>query len=120
MSGQTTAAVGAVGAVVAAGAGGPLSEVFNELALVMAIMGAAGGLTRGLAIRLPWREVVLGSALGCLIASGFGVLAPHIVKNLFGIDAGGSTARVMAASAYIMGFGQDVVITWAKRGKKNA
>lgn len=119
MSGQTTATVGAVGAIAAAATGGELAQVFNELWLVLAIMGAFGGLTHGLALRLPWREVGRGLVLGALLASGFGVFGPAAVANAFGLDsvAAASSVKALAAAAYLIGFGQNILLDWMRRGK---
>lgn len=117
MSGQASTTVAVVGAIGAGAAGGPLAEVFNELALVLALMGAAGGMTRGIANRLPWREVGRGTFLGALIAFGMGALSPSIVESLFQINPG-TTIPVLAASSFLIGFGQDVVIAFLKRGAK--
>lgn len=119
MSGQTTATVATVGAVAAAATSGELAQVFNELWLVLAIMGAFGGLTHGLALRLPWREVGRGLVLGSLLASGFGVFGPAAVANAFGLDAVAAETGVkaLAAAAYLIGFGQNIVFDWL-RGRK--
>lgn len=116
MSGQTTATVGAVGAIAAAGASGELAQVFNELWLVLAIMGAFGGLTHGLALRLPWREVARGLVLGALLASGFGVFGPAAVANAFGLEAAAAEngVKALAAAAYLIGFGQNIVFDWVR------
>ena len=98
-------------------AGGPLAEVFNELALVLALMGAAGGATRGLALRLQWREVLRGIALGALLASGVGVLLPHVLGPWLGPDLP-VTVPALAACAYLVGFMQDAVIARLQRGPK--
>ncbi|MEH7827096.1 hypothetical protein [Gemmobacter denitrificans] len=108
MSGANTALIGAGGAALAAVAGGPLTDVFNELALALAIMGAGGGITRGLANRLPWREVVRGGVIGASLAFGIGALAPKAL----GVNVEGSTVSILAASAYLLGFLQDFVVAF--------
>ena len=113
MSGHNTAiAIGGAGA--AAMAGGPLAQVFNELALVLAIMGAAGGATFGLANRLPLIEVARGILLGALMASGLGVLLPNVLSPWIGVDAL-TTVPVLAGCAYFAGFVQDVLISKLRR-----
>lgn len=98
---------------------GPLLDVFNELAFVMAVVGALGGLTRGLAIRTPWRSVLRSVSLGALLAFGFGAVAPTVVANLFSIQiGGGNSVQILAASAYFLGFGQDLVIARFSTGEK--
>jgi len=114
MSGQTTALAGAGGAVLAAAAGGPLEQVFNELGLVLVIMGAAGGATRGLAVRLALVEVGRGVLLGGLLAGGLGVLLPHILRPWIGADAL-ITVPMLAACAFLAGFLQDVVLSRLRR-----
>jgi hypothetical protein len=116
MSGQSTA-VATGGAAVAALAGGPLAEVFNEMALVLALMGAAGGATRGLALRLAWREVLRGVFLGALLATGGGVLLPHLLGPWLGPDLA-VTVPALAACAYLVGFLQDTVIARLQREPK--
>lgn len=120
MSGQTTATVAAVGTIAAAATGGELAQVFNELWLVLAIMGAFGGLTHGLALRLPWREVARGLAIGALLASGFGVFGPMAVANAFGLDAvaDASSVKALAAAAFLIGFGQNILVDWMRRGRQ--
>lgn len=115
MTGQTSLAL-AFGTAIAAASAGPLAEVFNELGLVFALMGGFGGVTRGLAIRLVWREITRGVALGGLFGFGFGVVSPQIVERLFdvGIEPGTPAIPSMAAAAFIIGFMQDVIIAWAK------
>lgn len=114
MSGQTTALVGGGGALLAAAAGTPLQQVFNELALVLALMGAAGGATRGLAIRLSLPEVGRGVLLGGLLASGLGVLLPHLLAPWIGAGQP-VTVPLLAACAFLTGFLQDVLIARLRR-----
>lgn len=115
MTGQVTA-IAAFGTLAAAATAGPLNEVFNELGLVLALMGGFGGITRGLAIRLEWREITRGVALGGLFGFGFGVLSPDIIHRLFdvAIEPGTPAIPAMAAAAFIMGFLQDVIIAWSR------
>lgn len=120
MTGHATT-IAAFGAVAAAATAGPLTEVFNELGLVLAIMGCVGGVTRGLAIRLAWREIIRGIVLGGLFGFGFGVIAPDIVNRMFNVvvEPGTPAIPAMAAAAFIVGFMQDVVIGWLSKGGKN-
>ena len=121
MTGSNTAAVGAVGAVAAAVAGGPLSEVFNELSLLLVVMGAAGGATKSLAIKVTWREAIRGIVLGGLIAFGLGSTAPSILSTVLGVslDGDASSARYLAAIAYLVGYMQDVLISWSTKGSSD-
>jgi hypothetical protein len=124
-----TSLAGAVGTTMAATAGsfigpigqGPISEVFNELGLVLAIMGALGGATFSLANRRPYRELARGVILGALLAFGLGVLSPIILERLFGLTSDGSGAAavpLLAAAAYMMGFAQETFIAWTARPQK--
>jgi hypothetical protein len=114
MSGNSTL-VATGGAAAAALAGGPLAEVFNELALVLALMGAAGGMSRGLAIALPWREVARGVVLGALLATGLGVLLPHLLGPWIG-QSGAVTVPALAACAFLAGFLQDILVARLRNG----
>lgn len=117
MSGQTTM-FAAAGTATAAALGGPLEQVFNELAIVLALMGALGGMTRGVAVRLGWLEVGRGVALGALLATGMGALLPQIVSPWIGSDLGqGATVPILAACAYLVGFAQDVLIARLRGGR---
>ena len=116
MSGHNTA-IAAGGAMAAAAAGGPLEQVFTELALMLVLMGAGGGATRGLAIRLPFLEVLRGITLGGLLAGGLGVLLPHILRPWVGDDTL-LTVPALAACAFLVGFLQDIVITRLQREPK--
>lgn len=123
MTGQTTALV-AVSAAASVAIAGPLAEVFNELGLTLAIMGGLGGLTRGLAIWPPMREVARGVALGVLFGFGFGVTGPEIVHRVTGLEVavGAHSIPALAAAAFSIGFLQDFLVSWfrarakAKRG----
>ena len=116
MTGQTTLTA-AGGVVVAAAVGGPLVQVFNELYLVLAIMGAAGGVTWGLANRRNWREVARGLVLGALLASGLGAISPHLVEWLTGVEfqPGGASVSVLASCAFFLGMAQDLVFARLKK-----
>lgn len=115
MSGANTALIGAGGAVIAAMAGGPMADVFNELALALAIMGAGGGITRGLANRLPPKEVLRGCVVGALLAVGLGALAPQVMGKMLAVEMQGGTVSVLAASAYLLGFLQDFAVAFLQR-----
>lgn len=117
MTGHNTSAALAAGVAVAAA--GPLAQVLNELAAVMAIMGAAGGLTWGLANRLSLRETARGLCIGALIAFGFGALAPHMVQWATGIEfqPGGASVNLLASCAFFLGMAQDMVLAKLKGAK---
>ena len=118
----TQAALLALGAGAAAAAGGPLAQVFNELALVMALMGLAGGSIRGLSLKISMREMCRGAVIGAGLAFGFGILSPPILAAQFGIDIfpDAPTIPLLAATAFVVGYMQDVVTAWmqSKNGKK--
>ena len=123
MTGQTSVAVATGGAVASYLAGGPLAEVFNQLALTLALMGGFGGLTMGLAVRLPWRDVTRSFFVGGLLAAGLGAISPVLIERLFGISlsGGGTAVSLLASGSFMVGFGQDVVVKFmAERKKDNA
>lgn len=111
MSGNSTF-LAAAGAVIAGAAGGPLAQVFNELALVLALNGAIGGLAWGMINRRPWRLIAVATVLGAVFAFGFGQITPQLVTNFLGVNFGpeGITVPVLAACAFVIGLMQDRVI----------
>ena len=115
----TNSTVAAAGVVLAGAAAGPLAQVFNELALVLAINGAAGGLAWGMINRRPWRMIAASTVLGAVFAFGFGQMAPQIITSLLGVDFGpeGATVPVLAASAFFIGLLQDRLIGWLTPAK---
>jgi hypothetical protein len=117
MSGQTTALATAAGAVIASGAAGPLSQVFSELTAVLAIMGAAGGVTWGLANRRGWLETLRGLVLGLLLAAGFGVMSPHVLNMTTGVEfePGGNATHWLASCAFFLGLAQDLILAKLKK-----
>jgi hypothetical protein len=120
MAGQATSVTVAAATAGAAIVGGPLSQVLNELALVMAIMGAAGGLTWGIANRYHWRDTGRGLVLGALMAFGFGLASPGILQGWIGISfaPGGTSASWLASCAFVLGMLQDWVIAFVRRGQR--
>ena len=112
MTGQATTLVVAAAMAGATVLGGPLSQVFSELTGIMAIMGAAGGMTWGLANRRGWKETTRGFFVGGLMAAGFGAVAPHIVTWLSGIEFGPGEQNVqaLASCAFFLGLAQDWVV----------
>jgi len=119
MTGHTSALVGAAGAIAAGVAGGPLQSTFNELALTLAIMGAFGGATMGMANKYSWREIFRGGFLGALLAFGFGAISPQILAAVLPIDAGGSQGiPLLSATAFVVGFMQEPIVSFLfKKGK---
>lgn len=116
MTGQTTA-IALAGATVAAVTSGPIADVFNEMALVLAIMGAGGGATRALALRVPWRDGLRGTVLGALLATGLGVLLPNLLGPWLG-DKTPATVPALAACAYLAGFLQDALVSRLRKEPK--
>lgn len=114
---QTDVAV--FGTLAALLAGGPLSEVFGQLGLMMALMGALGGATRAIAIKVPWSEVIRPTLLGALLAFGLGVIAPPVIERVAGIVPAPDTPAIpmLAASSFLIGFMQIRVISLLEKGK---
>lgn len=112
MTGPEQAAIGVAGTLLAGSAGGPLSQVFGEMTLVMGIMGAFGGSASALAVKLPYSQVVRPAILGSLMAMGFGVLGPLVLSNIFGLEIANGTSMppILAGSAFAIGFTQERVI----------
>jgi hypothetical protein len=119
---QTTTTFAAVGTAVAASAGGPLAQVFGELAAVEAIMGAGGGVAMAIGNRETLRETVRGGALGCLLAVGFGTLTPVIVSKFLGLESHEQVIgpQAMAAYSFAIGLSQHLIIDKISRKKKGA
>jgi len=119
MTGHNTLGATAAAAIAVAAAG-PLAQVLNELAAVMAIMGACGGLTWGLANRLSLRDTMRGLVLGALMAFGFGMASPHAVQWATGIEfeAGGSSVNWLASCAFFLGMAQDLILAKLRKAKQ--
>jgi len=119
MTGHATPLTMAAATAGAAALGGPLSQVLNELAVLMAIMGGAGGLTWGLANRYPWRDWLRGVILGALMAFGFGLASPSVLDSLIGVNfaPGGNSASWLASCAFVVGMMQDWVLAVIRRGQ---
>ena len=101
---------------------GPLYQIFDELALVMAVLGGMGGLCRAVAIKgTPWREVLRSVFLGSLLAFGVGVFSPAIVSRMLGIDITGldDILPLLAASSFLIGLLQDIFMAWLRKGPKD-
>lgn len=113
MTGQasTTAVAFAAAGGAAAVVGGPLMQVFNEMALVMAITGAAGGVCRSMALHQPFKDVFGSAIFGALLAFGVGLMAPKIVEKVIGIEIGPDTTSVpmLASSGFLLALGQDYI-----------
>lgn len=126
MTGHNTAAVATVysATVVASGGAitgdivesGALSEVFNQLMAVYAIMGFFGGIALGLFTEgMPWRGVLSRGARGMFLAAGLGGATPSLLNLIFGLDIDvgiASNAQILAGYAFIVGFGQNIIVDW--------
>lgn len=123
MMAQTTTMTAAVGTATAAAVGGPLSQVFDEMTAIAAIMGMFGGLTMAISNRETWREMVRGGILGLFLAVGFGALAPTIgsklIEMLTGSPVGGDVIgpEGMAAYSYVIGLAQHLILDRLQRTK---
>ena len=106
---SNTPAIAAVTTAAASVAGGPLAQVFTELALMTAIMGGAGGLTLSLAVRgRGFKATGRSVAFGALLAAGFGAISPALVGQFLNIQIGNSV-QALAAASFAIGMGQDVI-----------
>ena len=108
-------------AAVSSTVSGPLLQVFDEMALVMAVLGGLGGLCRGVAVvGTPVREMVRSVFLGALLAFGVGVFSPSIVSRLIGVDVSGvaDALPLLAASSFLIGLLQDIFISWLRKGRE--
>lgn len=113
MTGQasTSAVAFAAAGGAAAVVGGPLMQVFNEMALVMAITGALGGACRSMALHQSFKDTVGSALFGALIAFGVGLMAPKIVEKAIDIEIGPDTfsAPMLASSGFLLALGQDFI-----------
>ena len=106
---SNTPLVTASATAMAAAAGGPISEVFTELALMTAIMGGAGGLTLSLAVRgRGFKATGRSVALGGLLAAGFGAISPALAGQFMNIQIG-NNVQALAAASFAIGMGQDII-----------
>lgn len=109
---EPTIQAGVFGTTLAVIAAGPLAEIFGQLGLLMALMGALGGGTRALAIKSSWRAGLRASLLGALLAFGLGVISPPILEKVLGLALTPDTSAVqlLAASAFLVGFLQERIL----------
>jgi len=118
MTGQVTATT-TVGMVIAVSAGGPLSEVFGEIAAVEAIMGLGGGITMGIVSKENLRETIRGGAVGMFLAFGLGSLGPVLLSKILDLppEADPTSPQVIAAYSYAIGLFHHLIIDKILRGK---
>ena len=112
---STKAATGlVVVATVAPTAGGAMAQVFNEMMLMMGIMGGLGGLLFALLGNVKLRQVIRNMATGAITAAGLGEIAPWLAARVFDLDLSDGAARpaTMAGIAFLVGFAQERLLTW--------
>lgn len=109
---EPTFYAGAFGTALAAFAAGPLAEIFGQVGLLMAIMGALGGGARALAIKSSWRPGLRAALLGGLLAFGLGVISPPLLEKVLGLALTPDTSAVqmLAAGAFLVGFLQERIL----------
>lgn len=121
----------AVALTLAAGAvGGPLAQVFDEMALVMALLGGLGGAVRFLALR--WSvgrkrgavamalDFVAMIAIGAGMAFGIGVLAPPILRGMLDLQLApdGGAVKALASCGFLIGLVQERVLALVGLGSE--
>lgn len=105
---------------------GALLQVFDDVGLMLAIMGGLGGLVTALFNKVPWKGGLRSMALGALIGFGGGLAGPVLLKHAVGIDliVDTSTYRGLGVSAFFMGWGQerigDLIYAWKRKEKADA
>jgi hypothetical protein len=118
---QTTTFIAATGTAAAAMAGGPLSQVFDEMTAIAAIMGLFGGVTMAVSNRETWLEMARGGFLGLGLAVGFGAIVPPIgaalVESLVGAKTDGALVgpQGVAAYSYVIGLAQHLILDRIQR-----
>lgn len=107
---------------VATQSNGAFAQVFNETGLIVALLGALGGLFYVLAIDTPWSESVRPILMGATLAFGVGAFGPEIITKVFGIDIPKDVPLVelKAATAFLIGASQEWLIRrFFKRSRDN-
>jgi RsiW-degrading membrane proteinase PrsW (M82 family) len=113
--------IAVIGASVAAQVVGPLSLVFDETAILMAVMGACGGALLALTRRAPWRVFIRPALIGALMSFGLGILAVPIISRLLGLDIGEDQfSEYLAGASFIVGFAQERVEAFILSGKEKS
>lgn len=119
MTGQSSTLVFAAASAAAAVTAGPLAQVVNELSLMMALMGVAGGATWTLANRMGARDFLRSACLGGLLAFGLGRTSPDLVGYLFGDQIGAAfDAGGLGAVAFFIGLMQEPIVVGLKRAAR--
>lgn len=101
---------------------GPFAEVFDQMGLLLFVMGALGGLTAHFAVRLPFKTAFWPALVGGLLGFGLALVAPPILKSMLGVELmiEGGSARGMAACAYLVGVLHERVLKWLRGDTPNA
>lgn len=107
-SSDTAAIIGAASVATA----GPLYQVFNELGLVLALMGAIGGALHALRHDVPWRAAIKPMITGAILAFGVGVISAPLLAQMLGIEVspGSNSVPVLASGAFLIGLMQERVL----------
>lgn len=113
VAGHNTAAAG-LGTATAALAGGPLAQVFGELAIVQAIMGFGGAIAMAIHRKEPIKVTGISGFLGAVLAVGLGVLSEAVLHSVLGIEVGEnvSSAQASAAYSFAIGLAQRPIYEW--------
>lgn len=113
-----------VGATAAATAAGPLAEVFDEMGLVMALLGALGGSLRFIVSTRTSRrvrgvlsataELVSSMFIGAGLAFGLGGLPVDLILAAVNLDVAPDDpgTKFLAAVAFLIGLAQERFLTY--------
>lgn len=115
------AQVQAIMAALSVAAVGPFAQVFDELGLLLFVMGLLGGITGHFSVKLPLKTAWVPALVGGLLGFGLGIIAPPLLKGALSVDivADGSP-RGLAAVAYVVGIAHERVLTYLREGPRNA
>ena len=105
--------------VAAVASSGPLYAVFNEMGLLMALMGGLGGALYVLRHNVPLSHAVRPVVSGALLSFGAGVWAVPIVAKALGFEIANTQNSVpaLAGAAFFMGFLQERILAKISRKK---
>lgn len=106
----------ATAGVIAIPASSALAQVFNDVGLLMLIMGAVGGALNGmLIVGVKWRPFMRSIAIGALLSFGCGVFAVPLVASWMGVEVEGETIPYMGGAAFLIGLMQERVTAFLQR-----
>lgn len=113
MTGHNTLIAG-LGTATAAAAGGPLAQVFGELAIVQAIMGFGGAVAMAVHKKEPIKVTGLSGCLGGVLAVGLGAVSEAVLSKVFGLSLGDGVSGAQASAAYsfAIGLAQRPIYEW--------